>query len=288
MHPYPFAYHRAGSIDEALQLLSTHADDGKLLAGGHSLLPVMKLRLAQPGHIIDITGVHELRGIQQVDGAIQIGALTTHHELATDPLITEHAGLLAQIAHVVGDQQVRHRGTIGGALAHADPAADYPAGVLALDAEVVARGPNGERVIPIGEFFVGFLTTALDPQELITAIRVPLQTGTGYRYEKLANPASGYAIVGVAAVVAKASDGTIGEIKVGITGATDTAFRATTVEDSLRGGAGDPESVKAAAKLATEGIDVLGDIHAPVGYRTQVTQNLTRRAVTTALDLASA
>ena len=288
MHPYPFAYHRAGSIDEALQLLSTHADDGKLLAGGHSLLPVMKLRLAQPGHIIDITGVHELRGVQQIDGAIQIGALTTHHELATDPLITAHAGLLSQIAHVVGDQQVRHRGTIGGALAHADPAADYPAGVLALDAQVVARGPNGERVIPIGEFFVGFLTTALDPQELITAIRVPLQTGTSYRYEKLANPASGYAIVGVAAVVSKASDGTIGEIKVGITGATDTAFRATAVEDNLRGGAGDLESVKAAATLATNGIDVLGDIHAPVGYRTKVTQNLTRRAILTALEHANA
>lgn len=288
MHPYPFAYHRAGSIDEALQLLLTHADDGKLLAGGHSLLPVMKLRLAQPGHIIDITGVQELRGVQLIDGAVRIGALTTHHELATDLLITEHAGLLAQIAHVVGDQQVRHRGTIGGALAHADPAADYPAGVLALDAEVIARGPDGERVIPIGEFFVGFLTTSLDPQELITAIRIPAQAGTGYRYEKLANPASGYAIVGVAAVVSKANDGTIGEIKVGITGATDTAFRATAVEHALQGGAGDLDSVKAAAKLATDGIDVLGDIHAPVDYRTRVTQNLTQRAILTALASASA
>ncbi len=288
MHPYPFAYHRAGSIDEALRLLATHSDDGKLLAGGHSLLPVMKLRLAQPAHLIDITGVGELRGVRQLDGAIQIGALTTHHELATDPVIAEQAGLLAQIAHLVGDQQVRHRGTIGGALAHADPAADYPAGVLALDAEVVVRGSNGERVIPIGEFFVGFLTTALDPQELITAIRVPAQVGTGYRYEKLANPASGYAIVGVAAVVSKASDGTIGELKIGITGATDTAFRATTVEDALRGGSGDLETVKAAAAMATVGIDVLGDIHAPVDYRTRVTQNLTRRAILTALERASA
>lgn len=288
MHPYPFAYHRAGSIDEALHLLAAHPDDGKLLAGGHSLLPVMKLRLAQPRHIIDITGVQELRGVRRIDGAVQIGALTTHHELATDPVITEQAGLLAQIAHVVGDQQVRHRGTIGGALAHADPAADYPAGVLALDAEVIARGPDGERVIPIGEFFVGFLTTSLDPQELITAIRIPSQSGTGYRYEKLANPASGYAIVGVAAVVSKATDGTIGNIRVGITGATDTAFRATAVENALQGGSGDLETVKAAAKLATEGIDVLGDIHAPVDYRRRVTQNLTQRAILTALASASA
>ena len=284
MHPYPFAYHRAATIDEALSLLVTHADDGKLLAGGHSLLPVMKLRLAQPGHLIDITGVSELRGVRQIDGAIQIGALTTHHELATDPIIAEHAGLLAQIAHVVGDQQVRHRGTIGGALAHADPAADYPAGVLALDAEVVVRGPGGERVIPIGEFFVGFLTTSLDPQELITAIRVPVQAGTGYCYEKMANPASGYAIVGVAVVVTNAAGGTIGEIKIGITGATDMAFRAIAVEDALRGGSGDLETVKAAAMLATGGIDVLGDIHAPVDYRTRVTQNLTRRAIMTALE----
>lgn len=284
MHPYPFAYHRAGSIDEALQLLATHADDGKLLAGGHSLLPVMKLRLAQPGHVIDITGLDELRGVQYMDGAIRIGALTTHHEVATDPVIREHAGLLAQIAHVVGDQQVRHRGTVGGALAHADPAADYPAGVLALDAEVIARGPDGERAIPIGEFFVGFLTTALDPQEIITAIHVPAQPGPGFRYEKMANPASGYAIVGVAAVVSRAGDGMIDDIRVGITGATDTAFRATAVEDALRGGSGDLETVKAAARNATDGIDVLGDIHAPVEYRTRVTQNLTRRAIMNALD----
>ena len=288
MHPYPFAYHRASSIDDALQLLAAHPDDGKLLAGGHSLLPVMKLRLAQPGHIIDITGLDELRGVQQLDGAIQIGALTTHHEVATDPIVREHAGLLAQIAHVVGDQQVRHRGTIGGALAHADPAADYPAGVLALDAEVIVRGPDGERVIPIGEFFVGFLTTSLDPRELITAIRIPARAGTGFRYEKMANPASGYAIVGVAAVVSTVSGGTIDEIRVGITGATDTAFRATAVEDALRGGPGDLETVKAAASKATDGIDVLGDIHAPVDYRTRVTQNLTRRAILTALDRASA
>lgn len=288
MHPYPFAYHRATSVDEALQLLATHADDGKLLAGGHSLLPVMKLRLAQPGHIIDITGLDELHGVQQLDGAIEIGALTTHHEIATDPLIAEQAGLLAQIAHVVGDRQVRHRGTIGGALAHADPAADYPAGVLALDAEIIARGPDGERVIPIGEFFIGFLTTALDPRELITAVRIPSQSGTGFRYEKMANPASGYAIVGVAAIVSKAGDGTIGDLRVGITGATDMAFRATAVEDALRGSSGDLETVKAAARKATDGIDVLGDIHAPVDYRTRVTQNLTRRAILTALQRASA
>jgi len=286
MHPYPFAYHRASSIEDALHLLATHADEGKLLAGGHSLLPVMKLRLAQPGHIIDITGLDELRGVRQLDSAIEIGALTTHHEVGSDPIVREHAGLLAQIAHVVGDQQVRHRGTIGGALAHADPAADYPAGVLTLDAEIIAHGPDGERVIPIADFFVGFLTTSLDPGELITGIRIPAQAGTGFRYEKMANPASGYAIVGVAAIVSTASNGSIDDIRVGITGATDTAFRATSVEDALRGGPGDLETVKAAASKATDGKDVLGDIHAPVEYRTRITQNLTRRAILTALERA--
>lgn len=286
MHPYPFAYHRASSIEDALHLLAMHADDGKVLAGGHSLLPVMKLRLAQPGHIIDITGLDELRGVRQLDGAIEIGALTTHHEVGSDPIVREHAGLLAQIAHVVGDQQVRHRGTIGGALAHADPAADYPAGVLALDAEIIARSPDGERVIPIADFFVGFLTTSLDPGEMITGVRIPAQAGTGFRYEKMANPASGYAIVGVAAIVSTASNGSIDDIRVGITGATDTAFRATSVEDALRGGPGDLETVKAAASKATDGKDVLGDIHAPVEYRTRITQNLTRRAILTALERA--
>lgn len=285
MHPYPFEYHRATSVADAMTLLMEHSDDGKLLAGGHSLLPVMKLRLAQPAHLIDITGITDLRGVRADGDTIEIGALTTHHAIATDPMLKERLGLLPKVAHVVGDQQVRNRGTIGGALAHADPAADYPAGVLALDAEVVVTGPSGERVIPIAGFFLGFLTTALEPQEIITAIRMPaLKPGTGFRYEKMANPASGYAIVGVAAVVETAQDGTVSDIRVGITGAGDVAYRATAVEDALRGSTLDETTVRAAAAHAIDGIEVLGDVHAPVEYRGTITKNLTRRAILAAFE----
>lgn len=289
MHPYPFTYHRPTSIDDALALLGQFGDSGKVLAGGHSLLPVMKLRLAQPEHLIDITGLADLTGVRLEGDKVIIGALVAHHELETDPILATSAGLLPEIAHVVGDQQVRNRGTFGGALAHADPAADYPAGVLALDAEIVARGPNGERTIPIDEFFLGFLTTALEPEEILTTVRVPaLAPDTGFRYEKLANPASGYAIVGVAAVVTLAADGSIGAARIGITGAGDTAYRPRAVEDALIGSAPTGESVKGAAESAVDGIELLSDIHAPADYRARVTKNLVRRAVLKAVERARA
>ncbi|HVL23419.1 MAG TPA: xanthine dehydrogenase family protein subunit M [Thermomicrobiales bacterium] len=287
MHPYPFAYHRATSVAEALSLLASE-DEGKLLAGGQSLLPVMKLRLAQPGALIDISEISELRGARVEGDTLVIGALTTHHELETDPVIAEHAPLLAEIARVVGDMQVRNRGTLGGAIAHADPAADYPAGVLALDATVVAQGPDGSREVPIGEFFQGFMTTALDPGEIITAIRVPLaKPGTGVSYQKLANPASGYAIAGIAAVVEKAADGTIGALRLGITGVGDIAYRATAVEEALAGQQPTEEAVKAAAANAVDGIEPLDDLHAPAAYRAKVARNLARRAIITAVERAS-
>jgi carbon-monoxide dehydrogenase medium subunit len=280
MHPYPFSYHRPASIDEALAMLNDYGDTGKILAGGHSLLPVMKLRLAQPDHLIDITGLADLTGVRRNGDTVEIGALTTHHQLATDATIAESAGLLAEIAHVVGDQQVRNRGTFGGALAHADPAADYPAGALALNAEVVARGPNGERAIPIDEFFVGFLTTALEPGELLTSVRIPaLAPATGARYEKLANPASGYAIVGVAAVITLDEAGAVAAARIGITGAGDVAYRPESVEQALIGIAPVDEAVKQAAETAVDGIELLADIHAPADYRARVTKNLVRRAV---------
>ncbi|MGB3328954.1 MAG: FAD binding domain-containing protein, partial [Thermomicrobiales bacterium] len=185
MHPYPFSYHRATSVEDALAVLAEHEEDGKVLAGGQSLLPVMKLRLASPGTVIDITGLAELRGVSLVGEAVEIGALTTHHDIETDATLAAQVPLLPAIAHVVGDQQVRHRGTFGGTLAHADAAGDYPAGVLALGAEVVVQGPDGERVIPIDEFFLGFLTTALAPNELITRVRIPVPpAGTGWSYQK--------------------------------------------------------------------------------------------------------
>lgn len=283
MHPYPFAYQRATSVEEALELLAT-TEEAKLLAGGQSLLPVLKLRLAQPGTLIDISEIAALRGAHVDGDSLIIGALTTHHDLATDPLVAEHAPLLARIAHVVGDQQVRNRGTIGGVLAHADPAGDYPAGVLALDATIIARGRDGSREIPVGEFFLGFMTTALDEQELITDIRIPLAAaGIRVNYQKLANPASGYAIVGVAAVVATAADGSISSLKLGLTGVGDVAYRASAVEDVLVGSMPDEDTVKAATAKTVEGIDVLDDLHAPSAYRAKVACNLTRRAIMTAL-----
>jgi aerobic carbon-monoxide dehydrogenase medium subunit len=284
MFPAPFTYHRATSVHEALTLLQQHADSGKLLAGGHSLLPVMKLRLAQPEHIIDISGLDDLREITIGNENVTIGALVSHHELGTSVELAARVPLIAEMANVVGDQQVRNLGTIGGALAHADPAADYPAGMLALGVTVLATGPNGDREIPIDEFFQGFLTTALAPNELLTGVRVPLLPGgTTSAYEKLANPASGYATVGVAAVVTRDDGGTIEDIRVGITGASDIGWRATATEHALRGTSPDAAAIKAAASSATDGVEVLEDKHAPAAYRARVTRNLVRRAIERAL-----
>jgi carbon-monoxide dehydrogenase medium subunit len=268
-------------------MLGEYGDEGKLLAGGHSLLPVMKLRLAQPAHLIDISGLGELRGVRRNGDTVEIGALTTHHDILVSEDLKAAVGLLPEMAHVVGDQQVRNRGTIGGTLAHADPAADYPAGILALDAEITTVGPSGQRTIPASEFFVGFLTTALEPDEIVTAITIPVLAGrTGFRYEKLANPASGYAIVGVAAIVTLNDDDTIASARVGITGASEMAWRASAVEQALAGSAIDEAAIKAAADLAIDGQEMLEDIHAPANYRERVTRNLVRRAVTTAANRA--
>ncbi len=287
MHPYPFSYHRAASVDDALHLLQEYPDDGKLLAGGHSLLPAMKLRLAQPGHLIDISRLTELRGIKRDGGTVTIGALTTHAEIEASDLLRDACPLLPEAAHVVGDQQVRNRGTIGGVLAHADPAADYPAIVLALDATVVAVGPSGQREIPIGDFFQGFLTTALRPDELLTSIRIlAAAPNAGASYQKLANHASGYAVVGIAAVVT-VSSGKIATARVGITGAADHAYRATGVEQALTGASPDEPSLKAAAAHAVDGVDLLDDLQAPADYRGQVARNLTRRALQVAVARAT-
>ncbi len=288
MHPAPFTYHRAGSVADALDLLQQFPDDGKLLAGGQSLLPVMKLRLAQPAHLIDISRLDELSGVRRDGDTIHVGALTTHYALERDATLRDACPILPEAAHVVGDQQVRNLGTLGGVLAHADPAADYPASILALDAEIVARGPDGERTIPAADFFLGFLTTALQPEELLTAVRIPVQPAkTGMTYQKVANQASGYAVVGVAAIVTLAEDGSIAAARVGITGAGDRAVRATAVESALTGAQPDEATFKAAAESATEGIDLLDDHAAPLAYRDRVTRNLTRRALTVAAQRAA-
>jgi aerobic carbon-monoxide dehydrogenase medium subunit len=280
MNPSEFAYQRAGSVNEAIALLEHHGEGAKLIAGGHSLLPIMKLRLAEPETLVDIGRIPELRGVRRADGEFAIGALTTHHQIATDGQIRSAVPLLADTAGRVGDRQVRNRGTVGGALAHADAAADYPAAILALDASIVARGSQGERRIPAREFFLDFLTTALQPNEILTEVLISIPAeGHGWSYQKLANQASGYAIVGVGAVVILDGQGAVADVRVGVTGAAAVAWRAEATETALRGQRLDNGVVAAAADLVDGGIDFLDDLHGSAEYRRRVTRGLTRRAI---------
>jgi len=240
----------------------------------------MKLRLAQPAVLVDIAGIPGLRGVRKNGDVIEIGAMTTHRDLEVDPVIAANAPVLAEVAGIIGDVQVRNRGTIGGAVAHADPAADYPASILALDATMVAQGPNGTRRIAASDFFLDLLTTSLEPDELLVGIEIPaLGKGTGGNYQKAANQASGYAIVGVAAVVA-VSGGKITSARIGITGAGPAATRATAAEAALVGvSASDTAAVKAAVAGASDGIEYLEDIHADAAYRARLVRGLAERAV---------
>lgn len=287
MNPSQFAYQRAGSVEEAIALLEEHGENAKLIAGGHSLLPIMKLRLAEPETLVDIGHIPELRGVRQADGEIAIGALTTHHQIASATEVRSAVPLLADTAARVGDRQVRNRGTIGGAVAHADAAADYPAAILALDASIVARGPQGERRIPAREFFLDFLTTALQPDEILTEIVISRPAeGHGWSYQKLANQASGYAIVGVGVVVALDGQSAVADVRVGVTGAAAVAWRAEATETALRGQRLDGGVVTAAADLVDGGIDFLDDLHGSAEYRRRVTRGLTRRAIVEAAGRA--
>lgn len=287
MNPSPFAYERPATVDEAISLLEEHGESAKLIAGGHSLLPIMKLRLAEPERLIDIGRIAALQGVRDEGGELVIGALTTHHHIATDAVIQAGAPLLADTASRVGDRQVRNRGTIGGALAHADAAADYPAAILALEATMVARGPQRERRIPAREFFLDFLTTALAPNEVLTGVRIAaLPEGHGWSYQKLANQASGYAIVGVGVLVALDAAGLCADIRVGVTGTAAVAWRAEGIEAALRGQSLDAGLVEQAAALVNDGIDALDDLHGSAEYRRRVTIGLTRRAILGAADRA--
>jgi len=281
-----FDYVAAGTIDEAVDLLRRHGDGAKLLAGGHSLIPLMKLRLAQPEVLIDIARVPGLGEIRS-NGALSLGATCTYRQIAESPIVREAAPLLGQAAGGIGDPLVRNRGTIGGNLAHADPASDLPAVALALDAELVARGPGGERSIAAGQFFTGMLTTALGPDELLTEIRIrPLGRGTGSAYRKFDQPASRYAIVGVAAVV-RLENGRIAEAALGLTGAGERAVRLSQAEGALRGQPASDEAVARAADVATEGIAFLSDVHASADYRRHLTRVYARRALSAAIEAAS-
>jgi carbon-monoxide dehydrogenase medium subunit len=275
----PFEYEAPGSVDEAIRLLARLGDRGKVLAGGHSLIPLMKLRLAQPEVLVDIGRLGELRSVREEDGWLAIGALVTHARVQADPAVRAHCLVLAETAELIGDPQIRNRGTIGGALAHADPAADYPATVLALEAEIVAQGPGGRRTIPATGFFTGLLTTALAPDELLVEVRVPrLGRGAGGAYRKLPNKASHYAVVGAAAVV-RLEGGRVRALAVGVTGAGTQPVRAPAVERALVGQAPDEAAIARAAEGAAEGVELLSDVHGSAEYRAAMACVYARRAI---------
>ena len=283
MYPSQFDYHRANSVDEAVSLLREHPG-AKLIAGGHSLLPLMKLRLLEPEALIDVGGIQELKGVRQ-NGGLSIGAATTYREiLGSGNIGGAYAGLMDAVA-LVGDIQVRNRGTLGGAIAHADPASDLPAVALAFNATVVAVGPNRERRIPADEFFVDVLTTALEEGEVLTQIEFPEPpAGSGSAYAKFEHPASGYAIVGVAAVVTLDGSGNISNASVGVTGAGPKAARLSSVESALQGKG--VEAVAEACKNAAEGLDLSGDIHASAEYRGHLVSVFAQRAIEKAIERA--
>ncbi len=279
MIPGSFEYFTPTALNEALSLLQEHGDDAKVLAGGHSLIPTMKLRLAEPAVIIDIGRIGGLKGISESDGKLVIGALTTHHELESSDLVQQRVPLLAQTASEIGDVQVRNKGTIGGSLAHADPAADWPATILALDADLQIAGPNGERTVKATDFFQGLYETDLGDDEILTAIHVSIpDANTKGTYLKLHQVASGFALTGVAVVLTKSGD-TCQSVSVGITGVSDTPYRASGVESALTGSTLTADNIAAAAARAADGITALEDIHASEAYRQNLAQVYTRRAI---------
>ena len=281
MQPANFDYHRANSVDEAESLCKTNTD-ASFLAGGHSLIPAMKLRLSEPGALVDIAGIDELKGIDRDGDIIRIGALTTHSEVKRSAAVNDACSVLSETAGMIGDPQVRNRGTIGGNIAHADPASDYPGILLALGATIV----TSSRSITVDDFFTGLFETALDEGELIKEIQVPvLGDGSGAAYAKFFNPASRYAVVGVGAVVSL-DNGSCSSCRIGVTGAADHAFRASSAEDSLNGSdLGDDAIASAAAKIA-DGQEMLSDLAASADYRAHLCGVMLKRAISNAVSRA--
>lgn len=285
MIPSAFEYFAPTSVAEAIGLLEQYGDEAKVLAGGHSLLPAMKLRLAAPGVLIDINKITELRGVV-INGNINIGALTTWHTIEYHDGLKSTCNVLPEVVAQIGDIQVRNRGTLGGSLAHADPAADAPAVILALDGQIRAHGPSGERTIAAGDFFTDMLSTALEPNELITAVICnTLGTGEGAAYAKFPHPASRYAIVGTAAYIRLDGD-KIAACRVAVTGAGPMPTRQIDTEQAMLNSDGSDEAVANAANLAGIHMDVLGDIHASEDYRRAMVKVYTKRALTKALARA--
>lgn len=287
MIPASFEYQAPKTLDEALRLLGRHGDEAKVLAGGHSLLPMMKLRLASPRYVIDIGRLRGLDYIREDGDRIAIGALTTHAQVVASELLREKCPLLPETAAQIGDLQVRNRGTIGGSLAHADPAADYPAAILALDAEIIVQSSSGKRTIPAPEFFVDLLSTQVRPGDILTEIRVSAQrSGEGAAYRKFHQPASGYATVGAAARVIASKDGKIEDIALGMTGVGSKAYRASAVEKMLRGKQASAELIESACAKAAQGVEPLSDIFASSEYRRAMAAVFAARAISAALARA--
>ena len=282
MIPAKFDYVRPSSVGDAVRALDAGGEDAKVIAGGQSLLPLLRLRLAYPELLVDVGGLGDLRGVRDEGGSLLIGALTTHDEVVRDPLIAAHCGLLAQAAGTVADPAVRHRGTLGGSLAHADPAADLPAVMVALDATMIAQGPGGERSISASEFFEDYLTTALAANEVLTAVRVPkLGADWGYRYEKFHRTAQAWAIVGVAAV-ARRSNGHVAEARIGMANMGAVPVRARAAEEAAAGAEASAEALRAAAQRADEGTQPPADLHGAADYRRHLARVLTARALAVA------
>ncbi|HXT46528.1 MAG TPA: xanthine dehydrogenase family protein subunit M [Pseudonocardiaceae bacterium] len=286
MIPSPFDYVAATTVEEALAALSQAGDDGKVLAGGQSLVPVLRLRLATPTTVVDLNKISELRGVRDDGDAIVVGAMTTHHDVLHDPLVREHAALLALATQTVGDPQIRHRGTLGGALVHADPAGDLLAPAVALDAEMVIVGPGGRRTVAAAEFFVDLFTTAVAPDELLVEVRIPKKTGWGAHYEKFQRVAQAWSIVAVAAAV-RTEGGSIAEARVALTNMAVTPVRATGVEQALVGQPATAETIRAAAEHAAEGTSPMSDGNADADYREHLARVLTGRALATAAGLGA-
>jgi len=281
MIPSAFDYVKPSSVTDAVSALAAAGEDAKIMAGGQSLLPIMRLRLGNPSTVIDLGGIAELRGVRDEGDAIVIGAMTTHADVLKDPLIAEHAKLIQQATKTVADPAVRHRGTFGGALAHADPAGDLPAVAVALQAEFVLVGRNGSRTVPASGFFVDYLETAMSDDEVLTEIRIPKYTGWGSSYEKFNRVAQAWAMVGVAALV-RTENGSISEARIGLTNMGPTPIRAVAVEQGLTGVSG-ADAVASAAARAGEGASPSSDLNAQADYRRHLATVLTKRAVLAAI-----
>ena len=284
MIPSSFEYHKANSVEEAIQLLSKGGEDAKVLAGGHSLIPTLKLRLNDPDHLIDISKIDALKSISVSEGHLHIGAGCTHHQIASSEAIPSGLEMFSQAGHMIGDPQVRNRGTIGGSIAHADPAADWPGILLAANAKINLAGPNGERSVPASDFFIALFTTALGEHELITSVSIPVpEDGTKSTYQKFVQPASRFALVGCAVMV-KVNNGNCEHVQMAFNGVSSAPFRDAGVEEAMSGMEGNAENIAAAAAHAANGKTVMQSHFASEAYRSHLAKVYAKKALTAVLE----